>query len=165
MNLWILHQYGLAKLLQFTVIFVFCICKKQLKQVGKCTKFEKFQVRCGYNIFRKFLEKFRHRLIKKFSSLESQSQSQISCLEWLYGIFDEVSVSTFQPKSVWSRSFNQDLVSKFGARLHHRGEHGQDQDWISCKILAIFFGSGLDLDSYFWKKLDQDRIRIFVWFL
>ena len=31
-----------------------------------------------------------------------------------------------------------------------------------------FFGSGLDLDIHFWKKLDQDRIRIFtilVWFL
>ena len=28
-----------------------------------------------------------------------------------------------------------------------------------------FFGSGLDLDIDFWKKLDQDRIRIFVWFL
>jgi len=28
-----------------------------------------------------------------------------------------------------------------------------------------FFGSGLDLDIYFWKKLDQGWIRIFVWFL
>jgi len=28
-----------------------------------------------------------------------------------------------------------------------------------------FFGSGLDLDIHFWKKLDQDRIRILVWFL
>jgi len=28
-----------------------------------------------------------------------------------------------------------------------------------------FFGSGLDLDIYFWKILDQDRIRILVWFL
>ena len=27
-----------------------------------------------------------------------------------------------------------------------------------------FFGSGLDLDINFWKKLDQDRIRILVWF-
>ena len=27
-----------------------------------------------------------------------------------------------------------------------------------------FFGPGLDLDTYFWKKLDQDRIRILVWF-
>jgi len=28
-----------------------------------------------------------------------------------------------------------------------------------------FFGSGLDLDIDFWKKMDQDRITIFVWFL
>ena len=28
-----------------------------------------------------------------------------------------------------------------------------------------FFGSGLDLDIYFWKKLDKDSIRIFVEFL
>jgi len=39
-----------------------------------------------------------------------------------------------------------------------RGEHGQDQDWI-------FFGLGLDLDIHFWKQLDQDRIRMLVWFL
>ena len=28
-----------------------------------------------------------------------------------------------------------------------------------------FFESGLDLNVHFWKKLDQDRIRILVWFL
>ena len=32
--------------------------------------------------------------------------------------------------------------------LHSRGEHGQDQDWISCRILAIC--------------LDQDWIWIFI---
>jgi len=32
--------------------------------------------------------------------------------------------------------------------LHSRGEHAQDQDWISCRILAIF--------------LDQDWIWIFI---
>jgi len=32
-----------------------------------------------------------------------------------------------------------------------RGEHGQDQDWISCRILAIFS--------------DQDWIWIFIFFL
>jgi len=33
-------------------------------------------------------------------------------------------------------------------RLSSRGEHGQDQDWISCRILAII--------------LDQDWIWIFI---
>jgi len=39
----------------------------------------------------------------------------------------------------------------------------QDQNWMCCRILAIF--SDQELDIYFWKILDQDRIRIFVWFL
>jgi len=42
-------------------------------------------------------------------------------------------------------------------RLPTRGEHGQDQDWISCRILAIFFGSGLDLDII----VEKHWIRIF----
>jgi len=36
----------------------------------------------------------------------------------------------------------------FTGSLHTRGEHGQDQDWISCRILANF--------------LDQDWIWIFI---
>jgi len=43
-----------------------------------------------------------------------------------------------------------------------RGEHGQDQDWIFCRILAIFWiriGFGY---LFLKKKMDQDRIRIFV---
>jgi len=44
-----------------------------------------------------------------------------------------------------------------------RGEHGQDQHWISCRIIAIFLK-----EDWTWiliRKLDQDRIKIFVCFL
>jgi len=43
-----------------------------------------------------------------------------------------------------------------------RGEHGQDQDWISCRILAIVLDQDWISVFIFLKKLDQDRIRIFV---
>jgi len=36
-----------------------------------------------------------------------------------------------------------------------RGEHGQDQDWMSCRILAIF----MDLD---WILIFMDWIWIFI---
>jgi len=47
------------------------------------------------------------------------------------------------------------------AHLCGRGEHGQDQDWISCRILANF-GSELHSDIYFCKKLDQDICLISI---
>jgi len=43
-----------------------------------------------------------------------------------------------------------------------RGEQGQD--WISYPYLR-FFRIRIGFGYWFLKKLDQDRIRIFVWFL
>jgi len=48
--------------------------------------------------------------------------------------------------------------------LNSRGEHGLDQDWISCRILGIFSDHDW-IWIFVFEKLDQDRIRIFVWFL
>jgi len=44
----------------------------------------------------------------------------------------------------------------------------QRRAWTGLDILqdtCDFFGSGLDLFIDFWKNLDQDRIRIFAWFV
>ena len=46
-----------------------------------------------------------------------------------------------------------------------RGEHGQDQDWISCRILVSFSDQDWIWIFIFEQKLDQDRMRILVWFL
>jgi len=40
-------------------------------------------------------------------------------------------------------------ISEFKTPGSTRGENGQDQEWMSCRILAILFGSGLDLDICF----------------
>jgi len=42
------------------------------------------------------------------------------------------------------------------------GEHGQDQDRISCRILAIFLDLNWIWIFIFEKNLDQDKITIFV---
>jgi len=71
----------------------------------------------------------------------------------------------------WSRyantTLNHDKVSIYcalltpqrkqspGLRLHNRGEYGQDQDWISCRILAIF----LDLDCLWLFIFEKNWIR------
>ena len=39
--------------------------------------------------------------------------------------------------------------------VDNRGEHGQDQDWIPCRILAIF----LDQDWIWVFILEKNRIR------
>jgi len=46
--------------------------------------------------------------------------------------------------SGWTRTekFHSPLISA-------RGEHGQDQDWIFCRILAIFSDRDLYLDIHF----------------
>jgi len=41
--------------------------------------------------------------------------------------------------------------------LYTRGEHGQDQDWISCRILAIFSDQDWIWICIFDKKVDQDQ--------
>jgi len=43
-----------------------------------------------------------------------------------------------------------------GLVLCSRGEHGQEQDWISCRILAIFLDQDWIWTFIFLKKLDQD---------
>jgi len=46
--------------------------------------------------------------------------------------------------------------------LSSKGEHGQDQDWTSCRIPAIFSDQDWIWIFIFEKKLEQDRIRILV---
>ena len=57
------------------------------------------------------------------------------------------------------------LIRSHLFRIPEWGEHGQDQDWISSRILAIFLGQDWIWIFIFEKKLDQDKIKIFVWFL
>jgi len=87
------------------------------------------------------VSKFRSRL--HLCKLTFNNRSEIS--------LDTGSVTTFAAEMGRLSYFAIQVQSWFVKTLSNRGEHGQDQDWISCRILAIFS--------------DQDWIWILVWFL
>ena len=92
--------------------------------------------------------------------------------------FDALAPLSGKTQLVWSRDYHYPVC-----RLDIRGEHGHDQDWISCWILAIFririefgysflkkIGSGQDQDiglisitkfSWVWFKMSQMMVAVF----